>query len=68
MCSPADYCYLIEENGCEEAWMLAKEIAGFSHIIRMQMFHEYELRKILDRYTYEEAKAIVDKFKLAYSE
>lgn len=68
MCSPADYCYLIEENGREEAWMLAKEIAGFSHIIRMQMFHEYELRKILDWYTYEEAKAIVDKFKLAYSE
>lgn len=68
MCSPADYCYLIEENGHEEAWQLAKEIAGFSHIIRMQMFHEYELRKILDRYTYEEAKAIVDKFKLAYTE
>lgn len=68
MCSPADYCYLIEENGREEAWMLAKEIAGFSHILRMQMFHEYELRKILDRYTYEEAKAIIDNFKLAYTE
>lgn len=67
MCSPADYCYLIEENGREEAWMLAKEIAGFSHIIRMQLFHEYELKKILNRYTYEEAKAIVDKFKLAYT-
>lgn len=68
MCSGVDYCYLIEENAKEEVWMLAKEIAGFSHIIRMQMFHEYELRKILDRYTYEEAKAIVDKFKLAYTE
>lgn len=68
MCSPVDYCYLIEENAKEEAWKLVEEIAGFSHIIRMQMFHEYELRKILDRYTYEEAKAIVDKFKLAYTE
>ena len=63
-----DYCDLIEQNGREEAWMLAKEIAGFSHIIRMQMFHEYELRKILDRYSYEEAKKIVDSFKLAYTE
>lgn len=68
MCSGVDYCYLIEENAKEEAWKLAEEIAGFSHIIRMQLFHEYELRKILDRYTYEEAKAIVDKFKLAYTE
>lgn len=68
MCSGVDYCYLIEENAKEEAWKLAEEIAGFSHIIRMQMFHEYELRKILVRYTYEEAKAIVDKFKLAYTE
>lgn len=68
MCSPADYCYLIEENGRMEAWLLAKEIAGFSHIIRMQMFHEYELRKILDRYSYDEAKRIIDSFKLAYTE
>ena len=63
-----DYCDLIEQNGREEAWLLAKEIAGFSHIIRMQMFHEYELRKILDRYTYDEAKKIIDSFKLAYTE
>ena len=63
-----EYMRSFEENAKEEAWMLAKEIAGFSHIIRMQLFHEYELRKILDRYTYDEAKAIVDKFKLAYTE
>ena len=63
-----DYCDLIEQNGREDAWLLAKEIAGFSHILRMQMFHEYELRKILDRYTYDEAKKIVDSFKLAYTE
>ena len=63
-----DYCDLIEQNGREDAWILAKEIAGFSHILRMQMFHEYELRKILDRYSYEEAKKIVDSFKLAYTE
>lgn len=68
MCSPMDYCDLIEQNGREDAWQLAKEISGFSHIIRMQLFHEYELRKILDMYTYDEAKAIVDKFKLAYTE
>ena len=63
-----DYCDLIEQNGREDAWLLAKEIAGFSHILRMQMFHEYELRKILDRYSYDEAKKIVDSFKLAYTE
>ena len=63
-----DYCDLIEQNGREDAWLLAKEIAGFSHIIRMQLFHEYELRKILDMYTYEQAKQIIDSFKLAYTE
>ena len=68
MCSPMDYCYLLEEGAHEEAWRLAQELSGFSHIIRMQLFHEYELRKILDRYSYEEAKKIVDKFKQAYTE
>lgn len=68
MYSPMDYCDLIEQSGREDAWMLAKEIAGFSHIIRLQLFHEYELRKILDRYSYDEAKKIIDGFKLAYTE
>ena len=59
MCSPMDFARLHEENGQAEAWDLAGSIAEMSHIIRMQLFHEYELKKILHRYTYSEARKIL---------
>ena len=59
MCSAIDFGKLHEENGQAEAWEQAGMISGMSHIIRMQMFHEYEMKKILKRYTFSEARQIL---------
>ena len=56
MCAAIEYCQAIEEGGQYDAWDLARKISGMSHILRMQVFHEYEMKKIMEKYSYLQAK------------
>ena len=59
MCAAIEYCRNIEEGGQYDAWDLARKISGMSHILRMQVFHEYEMKKIMEKYTYIQAKELL---------
>ena len=69
-----ELCQLIEDNAYNECWDLAQTQTAepregeLSHINRMYLFHEYEIKKILSRYSYAEAKEIMDKYQLSYTE
>lgn len=63
-----ELCQLIEDNAYTECWDLVRKIAELSHINRMYLFHEYEIKKILSRYSYAEAKEIIDSYYMSYTE